>query len=88
MVAIQTSARGIVSNKSKISANKNERPPLRRIAIKELPSYQWQITKYCPFRGKPDPLKLVRESVADGNMVMFTRKIAPFHFELWARARW
>ncbi len=87
MVA-KTSSGSVNRTKSAIPANKNERPPITRIAIKTLPTYRWEPTEHCPFLESCDPIKKVREAVEDGNMVMFTRKIAPFYFELWARPRW
>ena len=84
MVYIQTAN----SNQSIVSENSNDAPPLRRIAVKTQPRYVWEPSEYCPFKGSTDPLAEVRKAVEDGSMVMFTRKIAPFHFELWARARW
>ena len=84
----KTSSGSVNVAKSAVPSNQNERPPITRIAIKSLPTYQWEPTEHCPFRGSCDPLKKVREAVEDGSMVMFTRKIAPFYFELWARPRW
>lgn len=89
MVHVQTAAKGINGNESIVPANSDVRPPLRRIAIKTKLKYVWEITEHCPsFEGSTDPLANIRQAVEDGSMVMFTRKIAPFHFELWARARW
>ncbi len=84
----KTSSGSVNVAESAVPSNQNERPPITRIAIKSLPTYQWEPTEHCPFRGSCDPLKKVREAVEDGSMVMFTRKIAPFYFELWARPRW
>ena len=84
----KTSSGSVNVAESAVPSNQNERPPITRIAIKSLPTYQWEPTEHCPFRGSRDPLEKVREAVEDGSMVMFTRKIAPFYFELWARPRW
>ena len=84
----KTSSGSVNVAKSAVPSNQNDKPPITRIAIKSLPTYQWEPPEHCPFRGSRDPLEKVREAVEDGSMVMFTRKIAPFYFELWARPRW
>ena len=59
----KTSSGSVNVAESAVPSNQNERPPITRIAIKSLPTYQWEPTEHCPFRGSRDPLEKVREAV-------------------------
>ena len=46
----KTSSGSVNVAKSAVPSNQNDKPPITRIAIKALPTYQWEPTEHCRFR--------------------------------------
>ncbi len=56
--------------------------PIAERRKKDDGSFWWVPLEDCPFRNFEAPLARVRTEVRRGNLLMATRKLAPWHYEL------
>ena len=68
-----------------MSASERRKMTWRVIGVCKGLHGHWLPTEDCPYLGSNDPLDMAYKAAKNGDLIIAQKKIAPYHFELWAQ---